>query len=155
MEGLNNSNTTTTTTTSASSIMSLSLPLDSFASVPVQRATHSDIQAVCFAEDTAKGLHCYVYSTCMYKKTMNTHASPLAFDVSRLSFSLSCKQRTRLFFHLSLDFFFFFFSCWMVPGHCDSTERTCNTSISLLPASSSFLISHSFFLFLDMARKTL
>ncbi|KAF9429221.1 hypothetical protein BGZ76_001645 [Entomortierella beljakovae] len=69
MEGLNNSNTTVTaaTTASSSSIISLNLPLDSFATSSVSSTSqyNPDILAICFADETSKGANCYVYSTCL------------------------------------------------------------------------------------------
>ncbi|KAG0079870.1 hypothetical protein BGZ92_000858 [Podila epicladia] len=55
MEGLNLNNDT--------SIMTLNVPLDNFASSPMDQDP-STILAVCIVEEASKGSRCYVYSTC-------------------------------------------------------------------------------------------
>lgn len=55
MEGLNLNNDT--------SIVALNVPLDNFASSPLDQDP-STILAVCIVEEASKGSRCYVYSTC-------------------------------------------------------------------------------------------
>ncbi|KAF9212908.1 hypothetical protein BGZ59_006160 [Podila verticillata] len=56
MEGLNLNNDT--------SIMALNVPLDNFASSPLDH-NQSTVLAVCIIEEVSKGSRCYVYSTCL------------------------------------------------------------------------------------------
>ena len=45
-------------------MMAINYQLENFASAPVRPMQQTNVLAVCFADEAAKGSQCYVYSTC-------------------------------------------------------------------------------------------
>ncbi|KAG0046586.1 hypothetical protein BGZ83_008244 [Gryganskiella cystojenkinii] len=71
------SNNNSNSSSNLGGLMAINYQLDNFASAPIRRSQQSNVLAVCFSDEAAKGPQCYVYSTC-------------------LSGSRACEQRRRV-----------------------------------------------------------
>jgi len=63
MAGLVSNQNNNSNSSNLSGLMAIDYQLENFTSTPLRRMQQTNVLAVCFADEAAKGPQCYVYST--------------------------------------------------------------------------------------------